>query len=81
MSVENGTCPGCKASLKADMKFCPQCGAQVGAHTCSKCGASAPPDAKFCPNCREKSGTSFFGRLTGANEEDFSRIYKPILQW
>lgn len=73
MSGENRTCPKCKASLRVDMKFCPQCGTQVGAQTCNKCGASVPPDAKFCPNCREKFGTSFLGRLTGANREDFSR--------
>jgi RNA polymerase subunit RPABC4/transcription elongation factor Spt4 len=73
MTNEDSACPKCKTHLEVDAKFCPQCGAKVGAHTCGRCGASTPAGAKFCPGCGEKFGTSLFGKLTGANEEDFSR--------
>lgn len=73
MTNEDSTCPKCKTHLEVDAKFCPQCGTKVGAHTCGRCGALIPAGAKFCPGCGEKFGTSLFGKLTGANEEDFSR--------
>ena len=47
-------CSKCGASVKAGMKFCPECGAKVGAAAsvkCSKCGADVPEGSKFCPEC------------------------------
>jgi len=73
MTNEDSACPKCKTPLGADAKFCPQCGRKVGTHTCGRCGASTPADAKHCPVCGGKIGASLFGKLTGANEEDFSR--------
>jgi len=73
MTNEDSACPKCGTHLEANAKFCPQCGTKVGAHTCGRCGASTPMGAKFCPGCGGKIGPSLFGKLTGANEEDFSR--------
>jgi len=67
------TCPKCKIQLGAAAKFCPQCGTKVGAYTCGSCGVTVPPDAKFCPGCGKGFEKTLFGRIVGANEEDFSR--------
>lgn len=73
MTNRDSTCPKCKTSLGADAKFCPQCGAKVSTYTCGNCGATVPPDAKFCPGCGKGLGKTLFGKIVGANEEDFSR--------
>ena len=69
----DSTCPKCKTPLGADAKFCPQCGAKVSAYTCGNCGVTVSPDAKFCPGCGKGLGKTLFGKIVGANEEDFSR--------
>ena len=69
----DSTCPKCKTPLGADAKFCPQCGAKVSAYTCGSCGVTVSPDAKFCPGCGKGLGKTLFGKIVGANEEDFSR--------
>jgi membrane protease subunit (stomatin/prohibitin family) len=48
------TCPKCNKPLPGHVKFCPECGAKVGAETCAKCGAKLAAEAKFCPECGEK---------------------------
>ena len=51
-------CPECKATIKADAKFCPECGAKQPeaskAKFCPECGAKVTSDAKFCPECGKK---------------------------
>ena len=47
-------CPQCNAPLTQLAKFCPECGAKLGAEKCSKCGAKVSPTMKFCPDCGEK---------------------------
>jgi membrane protease subunit (stomatin/prohibitin family) len=49
-------CPKCNALVPAGNRFCPSCGAPVGAAAaatvpCPKCGQMAPPGTKFCPAC------------------------------
>ena len=46
-------CVKCGAEIRANAKFCPECGARQGA-ACPKCGASVTKSAKFCPECGEK---------------------------
>lgn len=46
-------CIKCGAEIRANAKFCPECGARQGA-ACPKCGASVTKTAKFCPECGEK---------------------------
>lgn len=59
LSTENKTktpsaqCVKCGASIKANAKFCPECGARQGA-ACPKCGAAVSKSAKFCPECGEQ---------------------------
>ena len=49
------SCPKCEAPLSANVKFCPNCGADVKAKSnCPKCQAILTPGAKFCPECGEK---------------------------
>ena len=43
-------CIKCGASLKANAKFCPECGAKQ-TMSCPKCNASITPNDKFCPEC------------------------------
>jgi membrane protease subunit (stomatin/prohibitin family) len=50
------TCPACEAPLEGNVKFCPNCGANVKAkENCAKCGAKLAKGAKFCPECGEKA--------------------------
>ncbi|HLN52029.1 MAG: SPFH domain-containing protein [Thermoplasmata archaeon] len=48
-------CPKCNALVPAGNRFCPSCGAPVGAAAntvpCPKCGQPTVPGAKFCPSC------------------------------
>ena len=56
-------CPGCGASLDADVNFCPDCGEDVGAlpaddaaadlDACPSCGADVDADDNFCVQCGE----------------------------
>ncbi|MBV9202804.1 MAG: AAA family ATPase, partial [Alphaproteobacteria bacterium] len=43
-------CPRCSADNPADMKFCGQCGARLGA-VCPSCGSDNPSEHKFCGQC------------------------------
>ena len=43
-------CPSCGKPVRADAKFCPNCGAKLEL-TCSECGASLRAGSKFCDNC------------------------------
>ena len=48
-------CPQCGAAIGAKAKFCPECGAKISNnHACGKCGAAAKPGAKFCSECGNK---------------------------
>ncbi|HLY74901.1 MAG TPA: zinc ribbon domain-containing protein, partial [Planctomycetota bacterium] len=53
-AVQDASCPECKAKLKADAKFCPNCGAKIVQQACSECKAPLKPGAKFCPSCGKK---------------------------
>jgi RNA polymerase subunit RPABC4/transcription elongation factor Spt4 len=47
--------PNCNAPLPGQVKFCPQCGANLAAQVhCTECGAKIQPWAKFCPECGAK---------------------------
>ena len=53
-SAQKVKCTKCGASVKAGMKFCPECGAKMGVGAtvkCAKCGAEVPEGSKFCPEC------------------------------
>lgn len=43
-------CIKCGAKLKANAKFCPECGAKQTL-SCPKCGATISLNDKFCPDC------------------------------
>jgi len=43
-------CPSCGRPVRADAKFCPNCGTKLEL-TCSGCGASLRAGSKFCDNC------------------------------
>lgn len=52
-------CPRCHAEINADLKFCPECGADTREETkpqakCSACGATFAAGTKFCPECGKK---------------------------
>ena len=49
-SSAQAACPSCGKPLRADAKFCPNCGAKLEL-TCSDCGASLRAGSKFCDNC------------------------------
>jgi membrane protease subunit (stomatin/prohibitin family) len=50
------TCPNCNAPLAGNIKFCPECGANIQAQKhCPQCGAKLAPDAKFCGECGAKA--------------------------
>lgn len=49
-------CPKCGAQIKANSKFCPECGQPVSVKAepkvkCPKCGTELSASAKFCANC------------------------------
>jgi class 3 adenylate cyclase len=45
------TCPGCAASMPADISFCRECGTSMTtARVCSSCGA-ADEGGRFCGRC------------------------------
>jgi hypothetical protein len=47
-------CPGCKAKLKADAKFCTGCGEKIVERKCAGCKGALAPGAKFCTACGTK---------------------------
>lgn len=51
-------CPKCNASIPANSKFCPSCGAEVvipkNTIKCPSCQADIPAESKFCPECGNK---------------------------
>jgi hypothetical protein len=52
--AQEATCPECKGKLKADAKFCPNCGAKIEQKLCPGCKAPLKPGAKFCAACGMK---------------------------
>ena len=50
------TCQKCGRNVKADAKFCPECGEKVSAQKviCGKCGHEVKAGTKFCPDCGSK---------------------------
>ena len=57
---EKKNCPACHASIGANLKFCPECGADTTKkkeekiRICSKCGTELATNARFCPGCGRK---------------------------
>ncbi len=52
---KRASCAKCGATLKAGIKFCPECGARVEEKRfCTECGAAIANKAKFCPECGAK---------------------------
>ncbi|MDR0426735.1 MAG: SPFH domain-containing protein [Clostridiales bacterium] len=50
-AANTAKCGKCGASMRADAKFCPECGAASGKQ-CPHCGTVVSrADAKFCPEC------------------------------
>ena len=46
------TCPNCESPLAKNVKFCPECGANIKSSThCTECGVELQPGAKFCAEC------------------------------
>ena len=64
-------CPGCAHQIPASVKFCPECGARIGAR-CAACGAELLPGAKFCAECGVPQA-----RAGGAPPERSPREYTP----
>jgi len=49
------TCPNCESPLAKNVKFCPECGANIKSSThCTECGVELQPGAKFCTECGTK---------------------------
>lgn len=51
-------CASCGAAIRADAKFCPECGTKRetgGKKFCQGCGAKIDANAKFCPECGVKN--------------------------
>jgi len=46
-------CSVCGASVKANAKFCPECGVSL-VKKCAKCGTVVDDKSKFCPECGNK---------------------------
>ena len=66
------TCKSCGAQIKANAKFCPECGKpNVAEQTvaCIKCGAQIKSGAKFCPECGAPQQTSKKCPKCGADVE------------
>ena len=56
---ERVECPACRTLIGANLKFCPECGANTQKpaaveHKCSACGMPFGEDAKFCTGCGRK---------------------------
>lgn len=48
-------CPQCGASVGAKVKFCPDCGTKLSTNNaCGKCGAAVKVGSKFCAECGSK---------------------------
>ena len=48
-------CPNCGAAVGAGAKFCPECGNKLSSErVCPECGKPVKPTAKFCPECGSK---------------------------
>ena len=47
------TCPNCNAQVKANTKFCPECGTKIKP-SCPNCKKELPAKTKFCPDCGTK---------------------------
>ena len=51
------TCPGCGTINEEGVKFCSECGTEIGQGlTCPGCGAALSPGTKFCGSCGTKVG-------------------------
>jgi len=50
------TCPSCGHENPDGVKFCQECGAQLGAAAaaCPSCGAQNPPGTRFCGSCGQR---------------------------
>ena len=46
-------CPNCNAEVKANTKFCPECGTKMKP-VCPNCKKELPAKTKFCPDCGTK---------------------------
>src|SRR5215472_13939566 len=49
-------CPACGFENASGIRFCLECGAQLG-HRCAACGAELPGRAKFCLECGKPVST------------------------
>ncbi len=50
-------CSNCRIMLKANTKFCPECGTKIvvkKSFFCTECGEPVNPSKKFCANCGAK---------------------------
>ncbi len=54
LAAQEAACPECNGKLKADAKFCPNCGAKIPQKLCPGCKAPLKPGAKFCAACGTK---------------------------
>lgn len=52
-SPETANCPHCRALVRAEDKFCFQCG-QFLDQRCGQCGSQVQPEDKFCGRCGAK---------------------------
>jgi hypothetical protein len=52
-----GSCGSCGGRLpdRADLNFCPFCGADLRVVLCAGCGATLEPEWSFCPSCGTKA--------------------------
>jgi len=68
-------CVKCGGTIKANMKFCPSCGAPViiekQKNHCKKCGKEFDKDMNFCPYCGAKIRSSMID--TKAMQEELLR--------
>lgn len=56
---EKKKCPSCETVINANLKFCPECGADTtkpaaSGAKCSACGAEITAQTKFCTSCGKK---------------------------
>ena len=50
-------CPGCKADISPDFRFCPKCGFSL-APVCAHCGRAINHDYVCCPYCGKTVGAT-----------------------